>query len=921
MFREFDAYGNFEKPTMVLQNPTGKELYPVTHALDVKVVMRFIGYSDLTFTVPDTFDCGEYKVPYYNLLVQNRQVKVDGYGVFVITGVDEENDGISKKKNITCASLEMIFGTKSFIELEGTFPLYNPKPTNDPSILGMILELFPDWKIGTVDSDLWYVNRTYNITEQNVYDAIFNSFSEDYDCVFMFDTFAKTISVKTVKNAVKKTDIYISFENLAKKLNINTVENGIKTGLEVYGADGLSIRDVNPLGTSTIYDFSYYKTTEWIEQSTIDAINRWEQKVADNQKTYANTLTNLKARNSELIKLKSELVELESQKKAIDNVLAAQVEQGIDTSQKAKESEAKRKEIEVKKQQIKNKQIEVDNFKKILKDINNLLSFNTNFTQSEMNDINSILFVGTYSNDSFVITDAMTDNDIQDESQALMDLAKTVLNKEGQPRYTFDLECVNILGIKELSTYANQLEMGCEMTIRIDDDNCFNPVLLEYPIEFDNLPSCKMTFSNNLRMSNDKFTFTDMFKGMQSAVNSVSTNKGLWESFVSSGAKEDVKSMKNDALDLANKEILSSTGQAPTYDQTGIRCRKVLPNGEYDPKQLWMINNMIAMTDSNWTKTPKVAIGDIVWNGVRHYGVAASLIIGNLITGENVVVKDKNGTFDIVGNLLTVRDKNNNNKVMLGEYKDNTYGLKLFSNTGDVILDETGILQTWQDSKSDNVDNGYPLVINLYVPKETKSVRKALLRFAFEPFRAYSTATGGGGATSSTSSSGGGTSTSTDSGGETYINHTTTVRDTWTSGTDGHDHGIPHGTKLLTKDNVEGGSYVKWVESGDHTHELKFNIPEHSHDFYVPDHRHDFSISNHTHTIKYGIFQDSSNMPSGVNLYINGVKRGGAYYSGQNGINIAEYLKVDAWNKIELTSTRLGRIDASVFIQALMSTD
>lgn len=45
-----------------------------------------------------------------------------------------------------------------------------------------------------------------------------------------------------------------------------------------------------------------------------------------------------------------------------------------------------------------------------------------------------------------------------------------------------------------------------------------------------------------------------------------------------------------------------------------------------------------------------------------------------------------------------------------------------------------------------------------------------------------------------------------------------------------------------------------------------------------------------------------------------------AFSSSQNGINIAQYLSTGQWNTIELGSTRLGRIDATVFVQALMGT-
>src|SRR5690606_40247404 len=68
----------------------------------------------------------------------------------------------------------------------------------------------------------------------------------------------------------------------------------------------------------------------------------------------------------------------------------------------------------------------------------------------------------------------------------------------------------------------------------------------------------------------------------------------------------------------------------------------------------------------------------------------------------------------------------------------------------------------------------------------------------------------------------------------------------------------------------------------------------------------------------HGIY--TSTTATGVGVLINGVNRtaalGGKFNADRSNLNITPYLTVGQWNEIRLTSERLGRIDASVFVQA-----
>lgn len=686
--RNFDTYGQFETPQLVLQNPNGQELDVISHAMNIRITHRYACYSDLEFDIPKTVN--GVNVRYYDLVQQLREIKVDGYGVFVIDLPREESDGVITKKHVTAKTIDSLFSTKNLISFEGTYKLYDAMAGD--SILKRFTDTFTQWKIEHVDSELWERYRTYNISEQNWYDFLMNSVQEDFDCVVTYDTINKTISVKTPKNAIKKTDIFVSFENLLKRVELSPDTTGIKTSLEVYGADGLSIHNVNPLGTSTIYNLSHFKTLDWFSgQDAIDAISKWENLIKELQPQYADFLTMLKTKNGEVIKLNSEMVDLNSEMKALEDVLSVQVSGNQNTNETCNKIDECERKIKTKQSEIDAKKSDIENVSNQIKGINDRLSFSKNFSQQQLKELDSIISrtSGTYTNETFVKTSTMTDIDIQDESQELYDLSLTVLEKECQPRYTFSGDIVNFLALKEFEVFGKQLELGAEITITIDGENMFNPVLLEYQIDFSNIVNSSVVFSNNIRLSNDLFTFSDIFGGITNTITSNSTNKGVWEDYIKSGDKDSVNSLKNDALDLATKDIVSSTGQSPTIDHTGIRGRKLLENGEYSPKQFWLTNNSFCMTDNNWS-TSRLAIGEITFNGVKRYGIATEVIVGDLLAGQSLVIKNENNTVTIDGNGLTttnasitLKRSDGSNEITLNP----TDGIKIKSKINSAMVD------------------------------------------------------------------------------------------------------------------------------------------------------------------------------------------------------------------------------------------
>ena len=67
---------------------------------------------------------------------------------------------------------------------------------------------------------------------------------------------------------------------------------------------------------------------------------------------------------------------------------------------------------------------------------------------------------------------------------------------------------------------------------------------------------------------------------------------------------------------------------------------------DYDPHQVAMTNNVLAFTDDNW-QSCKMAVGKVTIGQSEYYGVVAEALVGELIAGTQMIIRDANSTFRI----------------------------------------------------------------------------------------------------------------------------------------------------------------------------------------------------------------------------------------------------------------------------------
>ncbi len=162
---------------------------------------------------------------------------------------------------------------------------YNNNPNKKGlSLLHLIFENIPEWKIGNVDQSLWRKERKFSEDRISVYDFIQNNIAETFGCVAVWDSLVGVVhfyeeleddsEIENETSTRFKTDVFVSKDNLASEIKVNYSSDDIKTKLVVTGSDNLDIREVN-LGRNEIMDLSFYHTEEWMEQDLFEAYDNY----------------------------------------------------------------------------------------------------------------------------------------------------------------------------------------------------------------------------------------------------------------------------------------------------------------------------------------------------------------------------------------------------------------------------------------------------------------------------------------------------------------------------------------------------------------------------------------------------------------------------------------------------------------------
>ena len=808
---------------------------------------------------------------------------------FIINSPQKVGSGESKKKVAHCYGYEQSLNNIKIRMFQGTRQLYlSPSETVETGqgILNLLEEkTYGDWKVGYISPSAMNENisgqnhrkyRTFNVSDKSWLDFIRTELELSFDCVFEF-TYDKIqncnlINVYSTDEYGQDQGLYISEKNYIDKLTEEPNIDELVTRLTILGKDNLTINSVN-LGRGYIEDMNYYRNLDYMSQELLNAFNTYDSLVEQKTPIFQGYLNQIKDLTSQLNTKSNEMATLKSQMSILQDNKDIAISQGLDQTSINAQIASKQAEINTKQGEIDSINSQITTVTNNINTLNNDVKLENNFTQEQLKVINKYLREAVWSNENYY------------EVNSLLEAGKKAQKKMNEPLLNLSVELPSFVDIVECQYDWKKLKIGdvvyCEYTLWND---FFQTRVVGYTHDITN-KTLKIDLSNRDFKYDSQRYISELSKEVSNTSGLVNSKKSMWDMSEQNGAW--VADFIANGLDATTYAVrMDRNDQKITLDERGIELASYNNTGV-----IRMLNNIIALSEDgvnyDLSMTPQ--------------GIIARKIIGELLVGEKLVINNESGTVQINGDCLTVKTPTNQIKVKLGKLDNGNYGIAIYNASGQVVLDENGLLQTLPYSREDNVDATHKLLFLVKIPNNTISVRSATLAFKLLPFRAYEKSIIGGSSSINTSASGGSHRHKMFEEAAVQIGDTDVIGCTYVASTQSSvfnavsvnldinryfitDKGIP---PLYTAE-----------ESGSHSHGM---------------------AHTHTNTLEYGIFESTT--ASGINIYIDGVLRvNGNYTTDQNNIDISQWLTTSGYHSVEISSNTLGRVNASIDIQAFVSS-
>jgi hypothetical protein len=534
----FDFFNLAEIPTFTLCNPNKEKLYALGGISERKYTPRYNAISELNFRADEYID--GILMPYYAYIVNRRLVYVDSIGYFMITGINENNDGIIKYKEVDCQSLEVELSSRkltSFVsgnglyDSSGSLISLGPIPVTLTQLYIELQQYLAGWTFDIIPDIIDTKYRSFDVADTSIYNLLMTDIEEAYECIFDFDTINDVIFVYDANEDIELTDIFISHDNVITSMTVDEVTDELATCLFVVGGGDLGITYVNPLGNNYIYNFQYFKNTEWMDSSLIDAIGEWENKYSDFMPSYSFQILSLFEDSEDKMDHDIQLATISGSAltwqtqynfylqsgSSIDDQTMVEIHEYLMVLYTA--ASAVQAEIAI-------LESNMDGHFTILAGIADSLSFNNpaNFSMNQLNQLQPFIIQSSYVNDNIILTDIMTSASKLLQQASLYNQAVGILEKISMPRYSFEIDSVNFLQIKDLQTFGAQLDLGKKITLEIEPGRYLLPILLGADIDFDNPTNFKLIFGNRLRLNDETYRFNDLMTKALNAGTAINLN-------------------------------------------------------------------------------------------------------------------------------------------------------------------------------------------------------------------------------------------------------------------------------------------------------------------------------------------------------------------------------------------------------------
>ncbi|CAM4504055.1 hypothetical protein FHS16_004562 [Paenibacillus endophyticus] len=692
------------KPQVFLCKPNKEIIAKMNESYNISFSNKLGALNELTFTLPVFIDQG------HELIRNNNADKIRGRYLiklildkyveyFMVTQVEKIGDDSKEEVNITCLSLGFEMNDKLIRD-------YKAQSKTATELLNDLL-INTNWKVGYVDSEFDLKRRGLEVSSSTVLEQVFE----------VATTFNALVSWKTATRQVDllKPDLTglnkgfeIKLGRYLESLNQEDNSEEIITRMKMYGKEDITIREINPTGTTYIEDLSYfiypYKEVltddgyEVISHSDFDVsdelchhILRYDKLLEEKNGAFQTLVAErvskngiLNVKEGELRTLNVDLKILLDQRDVL-NTRIAKMEDEVDNAVNNKQDTVLLKsnlaslkaelnlkliEIELKKSNVSSKEAEVivakDSLQGVLNQVNSLkelLALENNFSPALLEERNQ-----------FIIEHEWQDSNI-DNAEDLLIEGKKVFAELKRKKITLKAEITNFLSMVTEQVNWDKLELGDIILIEQERLRVsYEAKLTEVDYDFEN-ETISVTISNIKDLAN-KDKFLDMlYKGYSSSTQ-VSIDKWKWD--LSMENEGSINQIINNFWDANKQAIIGAKDQVIELSDRGLIIRD--PN---DPlTYLVGLNGMIAITND----------GGNTWkHAITGNGIVGERIYGKVIMGTNLAIEDEHGIVKWQGSLGEIFDRNGKLVMKMGLVEENpdTFGLWSFNDITRVKMDDS----------------------------------------------------------------------------------------------------------------------------------------------------------------------------------------------------------------------------------------
>ena len=175
------------------------------------------------------------------------------------------------------------------------------------SLLHRVLSKATGYAVAHVDDSLKTLQRTFSVSDSTIYDFLVGECSEQFHCIFKFDSKNRTIKVYDLETYGKDTTIYVDKSNLTDSISLEVNTDNVKNCFKLVAGDEsitAAVRMLNPNGSDYIYHIPKYLKND-MPAELVDKLEAYD-------KLYKSSVEKCESLAAEIYKLHDNIAYLES---------------------------------------------------------------------------------------------------------------------------------------------------------------------------------------------------------------------------------------------------------------------------------------------------------------------------------------------------------------------------------------------------------------------------------------------------------------------------------------------------------------------------------------------------------------------------------------------------------------------------------